>query len=118
MKLLTAVKFILIFFLFSRMSCEDNIPEPTFTIGTESDFQINQLYYSIDGNISLKIMDAKPYPKISVETKPEDLVVTLLIQMVWHSGILLQNVQEDDWIQSSACCFVQPKTYIISMASP
>jgi len=29
---------------------------------------------------TLKIVDAKPYPKHGTETKPEDLVVSILIQ--------------------------------------
>jgi len=125
----------LIFFLFTRMSCEENVPEPTFTIGTESAFQINQRYYSSDGQytiiineigdsrcpegavciwqgevsvqgewtenqkkssfelhsvltdqqkmpdgFTIQIIDAKPYPKLGTETKPKNLVVTLLVQ--------------------------------------
>jgi len=135
MKLLPAIKFILIFLLFSRMSCEDNFPEPPFSIGSKSEFRINQLYSSSDGNytfviheigdsrcpegvvcvwqgeisikgewtegktksevdlhsvlkdlqkmpdgIDIQIINAKPYPKFGTESKPEDLVVTLLIQ--------------------------------------
>jgi hypothetical protein len=135
MKLLTAIKFILIFILFSGMSCEENIPEPTFSIGNESDFRVNQLYFSSNGNssliiheigdsrcpegevciwqgevslrgewienkrksaielhsvltdqqkmpdgITIQIIDTKPYPKIGFESKPEDKIITLLIQ--------------------------------------
>jgi hypothetical protein len=135
MKLLSAIKFILIFILFSGMSCEENIPEPTYPIGNESDFRVNQLYYSNDGNsafiiheigdsrcpegvvciwqgevtlkgewienkrksaielhsvltdqqkipdgITIQIIDAKPYPKFGTETKPDEKIVTLLIQ--------------------------------------
>lgn len=29
---------------------------------------------------SIQIVDAKPYPKYGVESKPEDLVITLLVQ--------------------------------------
>ena len=29
---------------------------------------------------TIQIVDAKPYPKYGIESKPEDMVVTLLIQ--------------------------------------
>jgi hypothetical protein len=135
MKLLPAIKFILIFLLFSGMSCEENFPEPTFSFGNKSGFRINQLYYSSDGNytfviheigdsrcpegveciwqgeisvkgewtenktksevelhsvltdlqkipdgIDIQIIDAKPYPKFGIESKPNDLMITLLIK--------------------------------------
>jgi hypothetical protein len=115
--------------------CEKNELEPTFTFGQASDFRLNQLYTSADGQyklmikeisdsrcpegvvcvwagevtikgewsankqttpfeihsvvdqgnimpegITIKISAAKPYPKYGTETKPEDLVITLLIQ--------------------------------------
>ncbi|HAQ21879.1 MAG TPA: hypothetical protein DCR40_22015 [Prolixibacteraceae bacterium] len=135
MKTLSVIKYLLVFFLFSGMSCEENIFDPVFTIGHESAFRINQLYTSGDGQYTLllkeigdsrcpegvvcvwqgevtlkgewtspnnktnielhsvlndlqkvpegftmKIVDAKPYPKYGANSKPEDLVVTLLIQ--------------------------------------
>jgi hypothetical protein len=135
MKTLSAIKYLLIFFLFAGMGCEETEIDPAFSVGKESVFQINQLYTSSDGQYTLmikeisdsrcpegvvciwqgevslkgewtsgnnktafelhsvlsdqqkvpegftmKIVDAKPYPKYGTETKPEDLVVTLLIQ--------------------------------------
>lgn len=135
MKTLSILKYLLIFFLFAGMGCEETETDPAFAIGKEAAFQINQLYTSSDGQntlmikeisdsrcpegvvcvwqgevtvkgewtangnksafevhsvvsqqdkmpagISLKIVDAKPYPKYGTESKPEDLVVTLLIQ--------------------------------------
>lgn len=136
MKLSSAIKYILFFFLLAGMSCEENaIVENTFKIGTPTAFRINQLYYSSneqytlqineigdsrcpegvvciwEGEVTLKgqwtvnknktpielhsvvsslqkepdgftfqIIDAKPYPKYGIESKPEDLVVTLLIK--------------------------------------
>jgi hypothetical protein len=135
MKTLSATKYLLVFFLFAGMGCEETIIEQRFTIGQESNFQINQLYTSADGQYTLKIteirdsrcpdgaqcdwqgevtlkgewtennskstfeihsvmsgttkqptgyaiqiVDAKPYPQVGTEPKPEDLVVTLLIQ--------------------------------------
>jgi len=135
MKTLSAIKYLVIFFLFAGMGCEETILEQRFTIGQESNFQINQLYTSANGQYTLKItevgdsrcpegaqcfwqgevtikgewtengskstfeihsvmsnltkqptgytiqiVDAKPIPKLSSYSKPEDLVVTLLIQ--------------------------------------
>lgn len=135
MKTLSAIKYLVIFFLFAGMGCEETIIEQEFTIGRESNFKANKLYTSADGQYTLKIteisdsrcpegvqcfwqgevtvkgewtvngskstfeihsvvstqtkhpdgytiqiVDAKPYPKYGTESKPEDLVVTLLIQ--------------------------------------
>jgi len=135
MKTLSAIKYLLVFFLFAGMGCEEAIIEQGFTIGKEATFQVNQLYTSANGQYTLKItevsdsrcpegvqciwqgevtvkgdwtennskssfeihsvmndqtkqptgyniqiVDAKPYPKYGTESKPEDLVVTLLIQ--------------------------------------
>ena len=135
MKTLSVLKYLLVFFLFAGMGCEETIIDHGFTIGKEANFQVNQLYTSADGQYSLKItevsdsrcpegvqciwqgevtvtgeftengkkssfeihsvisqsnkqpdgysiqiVDAKPYPKYGAESKPEDLVVTLLIQ--------------------------------------
>jgi hypothetical protein len=130
-----AIKYLVIFFLFAGIGCEETILEQGFTIGKEGSFQVNQLYASANGQYTLKIaevsdsrcpagvqcdwqgeitvkgeltendkksafeihsvfstqtkqpdgytikiVDVKPYPKAGTETKPEDLLVTLLIQ--------------------------------------
>lgn len=135
MKTLSALKYLLVIFLFAGMGCEETVIEQGFTIGKEVSFQVNQLYTSADGQYTLKItevsdsrcpegvqciwqgevtvkgdwtenknkssfeihsvmsnqtkqptgytvqiVDAKPYPKYGTESKPENLVVTLLIQ--------------------------------------
>lgn len=135
MKTLSAIKYLVIFFLFAGMGCEETILEQEFTIGRESNFKANKLYTSADGKYTLKIteisdsrcpegaqcfwqgevtvkgewtvdnakstfeihsvlndqtnqptgytieiVDARPHPKLDTESKPEDLVVTLLIQ--------------------------------------
>lgn len=135
MKTLSAIKYLLLFFLFAGMGCEETVIDPAFTLGKESAFSINRLYTSSDGQYTLqikeigdsrcpegvvciwqgevtlkgewtnnntkttielhsvlndqqkvpegftmKIVDAKPYPKYGTDSKPEDLVVTLLIQ--------------------------------------
>ena len=57
MKLQSALKWILVLFLFAGISCEKTILEPTFTFGKESTFQINQVYTSSDGYNTLKITE-------------------------------------------------------------
>jgi len=51
--------------------------------GKKSSFEVhsvvNQQNVQPDG-FTLQIVDAKPYPKYGTESKPEDLIVTLLIQ--------------------------------------
>lgn len=135
MKTLSVLKYIVVFFLFAGIGCEETFIEQGFTVGREANFQVNQLYTSADGQYTLKIteisdsrcpegvqcvwqgevtvkgewtennskstfeihsvlndqttqptgytiqiVDAKPYPKYGTESKPEYLVVTLLIQ--------------------------------------
>jgi len=135
MKTLSVLKYLLVFFLLAGMGCEETIIDQGFTIGRETNFQVNQLFTSANGQYTLKItevsdsrcpegvqciwqgevtlkgewtengnkssfeihsvmsdmtkqptgytiqiVDAKPYPKYGTESKPEDLVVTLLIQ--------------------------------------
>ncbi len=135
MRPLRYIKYLLVFFAISMISCEDTVLEQGFTLGREASFQVNQLYTSADGFYTLKItdvgdsrcaegvvcvwsgevtvkgeltergqkqtfeihsivnqqnvqpegftvqiVDVKPYPKYGVETKPEDIIVTLLIK--------------------------------------
>ena len=134
METLSAIKYLLVFFLFAGMGCEEIAIDQTFVVGKESTFLIDRLYTSTDGQytllikeigdsrcpegvvciwqgevtvkgewaannsksnfevhsvteqntmpqgISIKIVDAKPYPKFGRESKPEDLAVTLLIE--------------------------------------
>lgn len=135
MKSLSAIRYILVLFLFAGTACEETVLDQGFTIGREASFQVNTKYTSTDGqytliinNISdsrcpegiqcvwqgevtvkgdwtengnkssfeihsvvtnsnkqpdgytIQIVDAKPYPKYGVESKPEDLIITLLIK--------------------------------------
>ena len=135
MKLLSAIKYLPVLFLFTAMSCEEIVLDKTFKIGKESTFRIDQLYTSSDGQYTLQIkeitdsrcpegvqcvwqgevtlkgewtdnskksdfelhsvlkdvekqpegftiqiLDARPYPVYGTDSKPEDLVVTLLIK--------------------------------------
>ena len=45
MKTLSAIKYLVIFFLFAGMGCEETIIEQGFTIGKEGSFQVNQLLH-------------------------------------------------------------------------
>jgi hypothetical protein len=49
------IKWLLIVLLFAGMGCEETVFDPTFTIGKESVFRINQIYYSGDGQYSFLI---------------------------------------------------------------
>jgi len=57
MKTLSAIKYLVIFFLFAGMGCEKAILDQEFTIGKEESFQVNQLYTSTNGQYTLKITD-------------------------------------------------------------
>jgi hypothetical protein len=53
--------------------------------GNKSAFEVHSVVSAQDkmpAGISLKIVDAKPYPKYGTDTKPEDLVITLLIKKI------------------------------------
>jgi len=137
MKLLSAIKYLLVLFLLAGMSCEETIVDPafTFTIGKGSTFRMNQTYSTSDGQFkilikeigdsrcpegaqcdwqgevtlngewtankdksvfelhsvikdmqkmpegfTIQIVNAEPYPNVNSQSKPEDKVVTLLIQ--------------------------------------
>ena len=55
MKPIFVLKSLLIIFLFAGISCEKTVFDPTFTIGKESVFRMNQIYYSSDGTYSFLI---------------------------------------------------------------
>lgn len=57
MKILTFVKFVLLFLLFSGAGCEEVVVRPTFTIGTASEFRPHLLYTSSDGLYTFRITD-------------------------------------------------------------
>jgi len=51
--------------------------------GSKSSFEIHSVMSSMTqqpAGYTIEIVDAKPYPKYGTESKPENLVVTLLIQ--------------------------------------
>lgn len=51
--------------------------------GTKSLFEVHSVVSAQNtqpAGYTIKIIDAQPYPKSGTETKPEDLVITLLIQ--------------------------------------
>jgi hypothetical protein len=57
MKLNFTIKYLMVFFLFAGMGCEENIIEPAFTVGNESTFRVNHFYTSTDGQYTLKITE-------------------------------------------------------------
>ncbi len=51
--------------------------------GITSDIELHSVMKSLQKEpqgFSIQIVDAKPYPKAGIESNPEDLVITLLIQ--------------------------------------
>jgi len=55
MKLLSAIKYLVVLLLFAGMGCEETILDQTFTVGKESAFRIKQLYTSSDGLYTFQI---------------------------------------------------------------
>lgn len=54
---MSALKYLLVLFLFAGMGCEETIIEQGFTIGKEARFQVDQLYTSADGQYTLKLTE-------------------------------------------------------------
>ena len=54
---MSALKYLLVLFLFAGMGCEETVIEQGFSIGKEASFQIDQLYTSADGQYTLKLTD-------------------------------------------------------------
>ena len=56
----------------------------TWTVnGKTSDIELHSVMKNLQKEpegFTIQIMDAKPYPRAGVESRPEDLVITLLIQ--------------------------------------
>ncbi len=57
MKPLSVLKYLLVLFLFAGMGCEEVTIDKAFTPGNETTFRMNHVYYSADGQYSLKITE-------------------------------------------------------------
>lgn len=57
MKTIAAIKYLMVFFLLSAISCEEIVLDKTFTLGRESTFRMNELSTSSDGKYTLLITD-------------------------------------------------------------
>lgn len=57
MKTIAAIKYLMVLFLLSAMSCEEIVLDKTFTLGRESTFRMNELSTSSDGKYTLLITD-------------------------------------------------------------
>jgi len=57
MKRISALKYLLILFLFAGLACEEIVLDPVFTIGKESTFRINKVYTSANGQYTLQIKE-------------------------------------------------------------
>lgn len=94
MKLISGIKYLLVLILFTIMSCEEVTTSQIFTIGKESTFRINQLYYSSDGQYTLMIKE------ISDSRCPEGVVC------VWSGEVSLKG----EWISSGTITPVELHT--------
>jgi len=79
MKRLNAIKYLLVFFLFVGMGCEEVSLDQTFTIGKEFTFRMNQLYTSSDGQYTFLINE------ISDSRCPEG------VQCIWQGEVTLKG---------------------------
>lgn len=57
MKTIAAIKYLMIFFLFTAISCEEIVLDKNFTLGKESTFRKDELSTSSDGKYTLLITD-------------------------------------------------------------
>lgn len=57
MKSRSTIKYLLVFFLFAGLSCEQVTYYPGFSLGTASDFRLNQLNTSTDGQYTFQITE-------------------------------------------------------------
>ena len=89
MKTLSALKYLLVFFLFAGMGCEEAIIDQGFTIGKEESFQINPLYTSSNGQYTLKITD------FGDSRCPEG------VQCIWQGEITLKGEWTENGSKSS-----------------
>lgn len=85
MKLSSILKILLVILLFAGMGCKDStIDEPSFTLGSEFPFKINNPYTSADGHYTLKITE------INDSRCPVDVFC------IWQGEIVLKG----DWTEN------------------
>ncbi len=89
MKTLSALKYLLVLFLFAGMGCEETVIEQGFTIGKEASFQVNQLYTSADGKYTLKLTE------VSDSRCPEG------VQCVWQGEVAIKGELSENGNKSS-----------------
>ncbi|HCY40684.1 MAG TPA: hypothetical protein DHV48_04910 [Prolixibacteraceae bacterium] len=87
MKLNATIKYLMIFFLFAAMGCEETVitSDPVFTVGKVSTFRINQLYTSDNGKNTLIINE------ISDSRCPEGLAC------IWQGEVTVKG----EWTDSN-----------------
>lgn len=57
MKTLNSLKLFLVLFLFTTMSCEEVFLDKTITLGNDTEYRINQLYSTADGQCTFRITE-------------------------------------------------------------
>lgn len=79
MKTIVAIKYLMVFFLFSAMSCEEIVLDKTFSLGKESTFRKDELSTSSDGKYSLLI------------TEIQDSRCPKGVQCIWQGEIVVKG---------------------------
>lgn len=89
MKTIPTLKYLMVLFLLTSMSCEKVILEnKTFKVGHESTFRINHLYTSTDGQYTLQINDIN------------DSRCPLGVYCIWQGEVTLKGEWTDNKVNS------------------
>jgi hypothetical protein len=90
MKTITTLKYLMVLFLFTIMSCEKVILQiKTFKVGQESTFRINQLYTSTDGQYTLQINEIS------------DSRCPMGVYCIWQGEVTLKGEWTDNKVKSA-----------------
>jgi hypothetical protein len=79
MKTIAAIKYLMVLFLFSAMSCEEIVLDKAFTLGKESTFRKDELSTSSDGKYTLLI------------TEIQDSRCPKGVQCIWQGEIIVKG---------------------------
>lgn len=79
MKTIAAIKYLMVLFLLSAMSCEEIVLDKTFTLGRESTFRMNELSTSSDGNYTLLITDI------------QDSRCPINVECIWQGEVVVKG---------------------------
>ncbi|MFY9154495.1 MAG: hypothetical protein WAO52_20930 [Prolixibacteraceae bacterium] len=110
MKTLHSLKLFLMLILLTTMSCEEIILDKSFTFGNESEFRINQLYSTSDGQCTFRITE------ISDSRCPEGVVCIwageVTVKGKWTAYNEQTNVELHSLVKDQE---IQPEGYTITI---